>query len=133
MLVEHGARAWSTPADLPARCSDRREDRGGRDLRLRRRSVAFTGRARHDLARIDRLGLGGLPVCIAKVPGSLSDDPKRRGRPRDFEITVRELRIAAGAGFVVALTGEILRMPGLPRAPRAASIDVRDGRIEGLG
>ncbi|MCA9502244.1 MAG: formate--tetrahydrofolate ligase [Spirochaetaceae bacterium] len=97
------------------------------------RSVAFTGRARHDLARIDRLRLGGLPVCIAKVPGSLSDDPKRRGRPRDFEITVRELRIAAGAGFVVALTGEILRMPGLPRAPRAASIDVRDGRIEGLG
>lgn len=94
--------------------------------------VEFTKSARRDLAEIERLGLGGLPVCIAKIPGSLSDDARQRGRPRDFEITVRGLQINAGAGFLVVLTGEILRMPGLPARPLAERIDVQDGRITGL-
>ncbi|MEZ4334731.1 MAG: formate--tetrahydrofolate ligase [Myxococcota bacterium] len=96
------------------------------------RSVAFTPQARRDLADVERLGHGGLPVCIAKTPNSLSDDPHRRGRPRDFEVTVRGIQINAGAGFLVVLTGDILRMPGLPREPRARRIDVVDGRIVGL-
>ncbi len=96
------------------------------------REVLLTPGARRDLAQVERLGFGGLPVCIAKVPGSLSDDPRRRGRPRDFEVTVRALRINAGAGFLVVLTGDILRMPGLPRRPLAESIDLREGRIVGL-
>lgn len=96
------------------------------------RSVAFTKSARHDLAEIERLGFAGLPVCIAKIPGSLSDDASLRGRPRDFEITVRAIHIHAGAGFLVVLTGDILRMPGMPAHPLAESIDVREGRIVGL-
>ena len=79
-----------------------------------------------------RLGYERLPVCIAKTPASLSDDPKLRGRPRDFDVTVRSIQIQAGAGFLVALTGEILRMPGLPRRPLAESVDVRDGEIVGV-
>ena len=71
-------------------------------------------------------------MCIAKIPGSLSDDVKLRGRPRDFEITVRGVQVNAGAGFLVVLTGDIMRMPGLPRRPLAESIDVRDGEIVGL-
>ncbi|MGH0036785.1 MAG: formate--tetrahydrofolate ligase [Myxococcota bacterium] len=94
--------------------------------------VDFSKRARRDLGQIEKLGYAGLPVCIAKIPGSLSDDAKLRGRPRDFRITVREIQINAGAGFLVVLTGDILRMPGLPRHPLAQSIDVRDGRIVGL-
>ena len=95
-------------------------------------AVDFTKAAERDLAEIERLGFAGLPVCIAKVPGSLSDDPRRRGRPRDFEITVRAIQINAGAGFLVVLTGDILRMPGLPREPKACRVDLRDGRIVGL-
>ncbi len=95
-------------------------------------NVVFTKNARRDLREIERLGYANLPVCLAKVPGSLSDDPKRRGRPRDFDITVRELQINAGAGFLVVLTGDIVRMPGLPTAPLAQRIDVVDGRIVGL-
>jgi formate--tetrahydrofolate ligase len=94
--------------------------------------VDFTKRARRDLDQIDKLGYADLPVCIAKIPGSLSDDARLRGRPSDFRITVREIQINAGAGFLVVLTGDILRMPGLPRHPLAESIDVRDGRIVGL-
>jgi formate--tetrahydrofolate ligase len=94
--------------------------------------VAYTKAARRDLREIERLGFAGLPVCIAKIPGSLSDDARLRGRPRDFEITVREVQVNAGAGFLVVLTGDILRMPGLPSNPLAESIDVRDGRIVGL-
>jgi formate--tetrahydrofolate ligase len=96
------------------------------------REVRFAKGALRDLARIERLGYAGLPVCIAKVQGSLSDDPGLLGRPRDFEIAVRALEIAAGAGFLVVLTGEVLRMPGLPSRPRAEGIDVVDGRIVGL-
>jgi formate--tetrahydrofolate ligase len=80
-----------------------------------------------------RLGYGDLPVCMAKTQDSLSDNPKLRGRPRGFTLSVRDIEIAAGAGFVVALTGEIVRMPGLPERPSAEKIDVdASGRITGL-
>ncbi len=94
--------------------------------------VAYTRRAKADLAEIERLGYANLPVCIAKIPGSLSDDPRRRGRPEGFTITVREIHINAGAGFLVVLTGDIMRMPGLPRRPLAEQIDVVSGEIVGL-
>jgi len=94
--------------------------------------VAFTKSAEHDLREIEELGYAQLPVCIAKTQSSLSDDPNLRGRPRDFEVTVRGIQINAGAGFLVVLTGDILRMPGLPRVPQATSIDLVDGEIVGL-
>jgi formate--tetrahydrofolate ligase len=96
------------------------------------RKVVFTKDARADLAEIERLGYAGLPVCMAKVPGSLSDDVKLRGRPSNFDVTVREIQVNAGAGFLVVLTGDILRMPGLPREPLAGRLDVRDGEVVGL-
>ncbi len=83
------------------------------------REVVLTRTAKADLRDAKRLGMCDLPVCVAKTQSSLSDDPRRRGRPRDFEVTVQRLFVNAGAGFVVALTGDILRMPGLPRRPRA--------------
>jgi len=96
------------------------------------RDVAFTKSAERDLREIERLGFAELPVCIAKTQNSLSDDPKLHGRPRDFEVTVRQVQVNAGAGFLVVLTGDILRMPGLPRSPQAQRIDVEDGQIVGL-
>jgi formate--tetrahydrofolate ligase len=96
------------------------------------REVVFTKQAERDLEDVRKLGYEGLPICIAKTQNSLSDDPKVRGRPQDFEVTVRALHVAAGAGFVVVLTGEILRMPGLPRRPLAEGIDLENGRIVGL-
>ncbi len=96
------------------------------------RDVAFTKGAERDLRQIERLGLAGLPVCIAKTQSSLSDDPKLRGRPRDFEVTVRGVQLNAGAGFLVVLTGDILRMPGLPRVPQAERMRLEDGRVVGL-
>jgi formate--tetrahydrofolate ligase len=95
-------------------------------------SVVYTRSAERDLANVERLGYAALPVCIAKIPGSLSDDPKLRGRPEGFELTVRSVQINAGAGFLVVLTGDILRMPGLPTHPLAERIGVRDGEIVGL-
>jgi formate--tetrahydrofolate ligase len=94
--------------------------------------VAFTKSAERDLHEIERLGYAGLPVCIAKTQSSLSDDPKLGGRPRDFEVTVRNIQINAGAGFLVVLTGEILRMPGLPKVPQAVNIDLAGDEITGL-
>jgi formate--tetrahydrofolate ligase len=94
--------------------------------------VVYTKRAEADLRELERLGYAELPVCLAKIPGSLSDDPARRGRPKNFDITVRAIQINAGAGFLVVLTGEILRMPGLPRTPLAERIDFENGRIVGL-
>ena len=85
------------------------------------------------LRKAAKLGYGGLPICMAKTQDSLSDNPKLRGRPRGFTLTVRDVEIAAGAGFLVALTGDIVRMPGLPERPAAERIDVdQQGRIIGL-
>jgi formate--tetrahydrofolate ligase len=98
------------------------------------RDVAFTPRALADLARFRPLGGDQLPVCFAKTHLSLSDDPKVPGRPRDFVVTVREVRLSAGAGMLVALSGDIMTMPGLPREPASRRIRLGDdGRIVGLG
>ncbi len=95
--------------------------------------VAFTKQAERDLEEVRRLQCSDLPICIAKAPGSLSDNPKLYGRPRHFDITVHSLQINSGAGFIVVLTGDILRMPGLPRNPAAEHWRLReDGSISGL-
>lgn len=94
--------------------------------------VAWTREAERDRAEVERLGFGQLPVCMAKTQSSLSDDPKRLGRPEGFEVTVRGLVISAGAGFVVPLLGDILRMPGLPASPQAERMDWVDGKVVGL-
>jgi formate--tetrahydrofolate ligase len=96
------------------------------------RDAVFTKDADKQIADAEKLGFGSVPICIAKTQNSLSDDPKVLGRPKDFDITVRGIEVNAGAGFVVVLTGEILRMPGLPKAPRAENIDLVNGKIEGL-
>jgi formate--tetrahydrofolate ligase len=94
--------------------------------------VNFTAAAEKNIKEIEELGKG-MPVCIAKTQYSLSDDEKALGRPTGFTITVREVKISAGAGFIVALTGSIMTMPGLPRVPAANNIDVTDdGKIIGL-
>lgn len=96
-------------------------------------TVEFSSKAKLDLRRIQKLGLNKLPICIAKTEKSLSDDPKLLGRPSGFTLTVREIEIAAGAGFLVPITGDMMRMPGLPNTPAAESIDVDDaGNITGL-
>ncbi len=97
------------------------------------REVILTPDARVHLASIEKIAGTGLPVCVAKTPLSLTDDASKRGSPSDFPIEVRELRLSAGAGFVVALTGEIMTMPGLPRVPSAARIHIGpEGKIRGL-
>jgi formate--tetrahydrofolate ligase len=95
--------------------------------------VEFGAKARTDLKTIAELGLTGLPICIAKTQYSFSDQPALLGRPRGFTFVVREIEIAAGAGFLVPIAGEILRMPGLPEVPAAEHIDITDdGEITGL-
>ena len=95
--------------------------------------VVFTGPAQKQLEEIEALGLDKMPVCMAKTQYSLSDDPTKLGRPTGFKITVKELRISAGAGFIVALTGDILTMPGLPKKPAAENMDIDvNGKITGL-
>lgn len=95
--------------------------------------VDYTPQARLDLRRINRYGYDKLPICIAKTQKSLSDNPDLIGRPKDFLVTVRQIVISSGAGFLVPITGEIMRMPGLPRTPSAMTIDVeQDGKISGL-
>ena len=95
--------------------------------------VVFTGPAMKQLKEIEELGLDKMPVCMAKTQYSLSDDPTKLGRPKNFKITVKELRISAGAGFIVALTGDILTMPGLPKKPAAENMDIDvNGKITGL-
>ena len=94
--------------------------------------VVFAKSAQKTLKQIEKFGYGNLPVCVAKTQAWLSDDPSVAGRPSGFTVTVRELEIAAGAGFVVALTGEMMRMPGLPRKPQAEAIDLKDGQILNL-
>ncbi|HRO07660.1 MAG TPA: formate--tetrahydrofolate ligase [Saprospiraceae bacterium] len=95
--------------------------------------VEYTSKARTQLKQIDKLGFGGFPVCMVKTPVSLSDDEKKIGRPRGFKITVREFEYSAGAGFVIPLLGDVMRMPGLPPIPSAENIDItNDGKISGL-
>ncbi|MEK9629455.1 MAG: formate--tetrahydrofolate ligase [Nitrospinota bacterium] len=94
--------------------------------------IKYTPKAERDLGSIENLGYQNLPVCIAKTPASLTDDPKRLGRPENFAVTVREILVAAGAGFLIPLTGDILRMPGLPKSPQAEKIDLKGNNITGL-
>ena len=96
-------------------------------------AVAFTPAARAQIEKIKAMGFDRLPVCMAKTQYSFSDDPARYGAPEGFTVTVRSVRVSAGAGFVVALTGDIMTMPGLPKKPAAERIDVdENGRITGL-
>jgi len=95
--------------------------------------VTFTAAAERDARRITDLGHGGVPVCMAKTQLSLSDDPTLIGRPKGFQVTVREIRLSAGAGFAVALTGDMMTMPGLPREPAALRVKLLPtGKIRGL-
>ncbi|MGM0497422.1 MAG: formate--tetrahydrofolate ligase [Bacteroidota bacterium] len=96
-------------------------------------AIDYTATAKSDLKKIEDLGYGKLPICIAKTQKSLSDNPKLIGRPKDFVVTVRQIELSAGAGFVVPITGNIMRMPGLPKHPAAEDIDVdKEGNITGL-
>lgn len=96
-------------------------------------SVIYTAAAEKSIAKIEEMGLDKMPVCMAKTQYSLSDNPALLGRPTGFDITVREVRISAGAGFIVALTGDIMTMPGLPKVPAAEKIDIdENGVITGL-
>jgi formate--tetrahydrofolate ligase len=96
-------------------------------------AVDFTAQAKSDLQKVYKLGLDKLPICVAKTQKSLSDNPDLLGRPKDFVVTVREIEIAAGAGFIIPITGQIMRMPGLPDEPAAERIDVdNNGVITGL-
>jgi formate--tetrahydrofolate ligase len=89
--------------------------------------------AKKQIARLTELGFGNLPVCIAKTQYSFSDDPTKLGAPEGFTVKIKEVRVSAGAGFIVVLTGEIMTMPGLPKTPAAERIDVDEsGRITGL-
>ena len=95
--------------------------------------VTLTPAAQKQAAQLKDLGFGGLPICMAKTQYSFSDDPSLLGAPEGFTVTVRDLKVSAGAGFLVALTGDIMTMPGLPKIPSAEKIDVdEDGRITGL-
>ena len=95
--------------------------------------VDFTPAARKEMEKLDGLGLGNLPVCMAKTQYSLSDDPSKMGRPEGFRVTVRNMKVSAGAGFVVVLTGDVMTMPGLPKVPAAVNVDVdENGKIKGL-
>ncbi len=97
------------------------------------RSVEFSSLAKKQLSEIENLGMNDFPVCMAKNQYSLSDDLKLLGRPKDFVVNVKELRISSGAGFIVALLGEIMTMPGLPKVPAAEKIDIDNkGKIKGL-
>ena len=95
--------------------------------------VVFTSNAEKAISEIEKLGKDKLPICVAKTQYSLSDDPQKLGSPKGFTLTVRDVRLSAGAGFIVALTGDIMTMPGLPKQPAAYIIDVDDdGNVSGL-
>ena len=95
-------------------------------------SVTYDPAALKAIKKLEELGFGSVPVCLAKNQYSLSDDPKLLGRPEGFNINIREAYINAGAGFLVAITGTIIQMPGLPKVPAAEAIDVVEGAITGL-
>jgi formate--tetrahydrofolate ligase len=95
--------------------------------------VDYIGNSLNQIREIEALGYGNLPICMAKTQYSLSDDPKKLGRPEGFRITVRNIKPSIGAGFIVAITGEIMTMPGLPKVPSAEMIDIdKTGKISGL-
>jgi len=95
--------------------------------------VEYSAKAKQGLKQIKELGFDHMPVCMAKTPKSLSDDDKKVGRPEDFTITVREFEIASGAGFIIPILGDIMRMPGLPLIPAAENVDIdENGKIVGL-
>ena len=99
----------------------------------RAKDIAILPAAMKQLKQLEELGFGNLPICMAKTQYSFSDDPKLLGAPRDFVLTIRNLKVSAGAGFIVALTGDIMTMPGLPKVPAAEKIDVDiTGKITGL-
>jgi formate--tetrahydrofolate ligase len=99
----------------------------------RANGVDLTADAKKQLKQLTDLGFGNLPICMAKTQYSFSDNQTLLGAPENFRITVRNLKVSAGAGFIVALTGEIMTMPGLPKIPAAEKIDVdSSGRIAGL-
>ena len=95
--------------------------------------VELTANAKKQAKQLEELGFGNLPICMAKTQYSFSDDPALLGAPTGFTVTVRNLKVSAGAGFIVALTGDIMTMPGLPKVPAAEKIDVDEkGVITGL-
>ena len=95
--------------------------------------MELTAGARKQMKELEALGFDKLPICMAKTQYSFSDDAAKLGAPRDFTITVRNLKVSAGAGFLVALTDDIMTMPGLPKVPAAEKIDVdENGKITGL-
>jgi formate--tetrahydrofolate ligase len=97
------------------------------------KAVEYSVKAKQGLKLIKELGFDHMPVCMAKTPKSLSDDEKKLGRPRDFIVTVREFEFASGAGFVIPILGDIMRMPGLPLEPAAENVDIdKNGKIRGL-
>lgn len=99
----------------------------------RAKEVTFTAEAKKEIRTLEKLGLDKMPVCIAKTQYSFSDNPKLLGAPRDFSITVRDVKVSAGAGFIVAITGRIMTMPGLPKVPAAERMDITEsGEIIGL-
>ena len=99
---------------------------GGKD-------VSIMPAAKAQLQKLTEMGFGNLPICVAKTQYSFSDNPALLGAPVDFTVTVKNVKISAGAGFVVVLTGDIMTMPGLPKVPAAERIDVdEDGKISGL-
>ena len=95
--------------------------------------MVFTDKAEKDLKKIHDLGKDGLLICMAKTQASISDDASKKGRPTGFKLTVREVRLSAGAGFIIPITGAIMTMPGLPKRPAACNIDVdAQGKVSGL-
>ena len=97
------------------------------------KGVRLTPAAKHELKQLEELGFSNYPICMAKTQYSFSDDAKKLGAPKDFVVTISQLKVSAGAGFIVALTGAIMTMPGLPRVPASEKIDVdKDGNISGL-
>ena len=96
-------------------------------------SVEYELQARRDLRKVEKLGLANLPICIAKTQNSLSDNGKLLGRPTNFNVKIREIEISAGAGFIIPIAGDIMRMPGLGKIPAAEHIDIDgQGEITGL-
>ncbi|MFQ5719880.1 MAG: formate--tetrahydrofolate ligase [Acidobacteriota bacterium] len=133
VLVEHAtsrSRAFTPLYDWSAPIKEKMETIARKMYGARK--VIYTKQAEKDLGRIEELGYAGLPLSVAKAPTSLSDDPTVSGRPTDFDVVVRGLIVAAGAGMVVPLLGNIMRMPGLSSSPQAFRMDLVNGEITGL-